>query len=204
MVMVPASSFRSSGAVYARNSWNAVQRHGATVYQQLRTYLGAHPPLIQGLYYVLLGLWPVLDVDSFMKATGHKVDYWLVQKVGLLLVAIGCTLCLAAYRREKSPEIQLLAVASAVLQAGADLLFVIGGAISLIYLVDAVIQLGILCLWLHAWFVDNVLLQSAGTVASPGAVPANGQTVPSGPAPGANGPVPASSGFVVPGTPRPS
>jgi hypothetical protein len=176
MAAIPDNThYRTAGAVYARDAWNAMQRHGTTAFQQAQTFAVAHPSLIQGLYYIMIGLWPVLGLDSFLAATGHKHDFWLAQKMGLLLVAVGCTLCLASYRRARSPEIMLLAVASAVLLGGAGLIFVIAGTISLIYLLDAVIQLSILGLWLHAWYVENIVTQSTATppaatsaVASPG------------------------------------
>src|SRR5262249_19073178 len=122
-----ASRFRSTGTAYARDTWNAVQRHGGSVWQQTRDFLTNQPALVQGLYYLLIGLWPVLAAESFVRATGHKLDFWLAQRMGLLLVVIGATLCLASYRREKSPEVLLIAVGSAVVMAGTGLLFVLGG-----------------------------------------------------------------------------
>jgi hypothetical protein len=187
---IDPNRYRTAGAGYARDAWHAVQQHGTSAWQQVRAFLVTHPPLIQGLYYVLVGLWPLLALDSFMQATGHKVDFWLAQKVGLLLVVIGSTLCLAAYRRAKSPEILLLGVASSTMLAGASLLFVLTGTISLIYLLDAAVEVGLLGLWLHAWYVENVVYQSADTpAAATPAVPANGQAVVAG---GAVAPPPPS------------
>ena len=32
--------------------------------------------LIQGVYYALTGIWPVVHIGSFMKVTGPKRDLW--------------------------------------------------------------------------------------------------------------------------------
>jgi hypothetical protein len=178
---------RTTGTVYARDTWNAVQRHGGSAWQQTRDFLTNHPALVQGLYYLLIGLWPVLAAESFVRATGHKLDFWLAQRMGLLLVVIGATLCLASYRREKSPEVLLIAVGSAIVMAGTGLLFVLGGTVSWVYLLDTAAELGILFLWLHVWYVENVVNKrptaSAGTPA---------------PTPAANHPAPAAAGPAVP------
>ncbi|VTR52312.1 Uncharacterised protein [Sphingobacterium thalpophilum] len=44
---------------------------------------------IQGIYYCLTGIWPVIHISSFMAVTGPKTDLWLVKMVGLLSLAIG-------------------------------------------------------------------------------------------------------------------
>jgi len=47
--------------------------------------LGAHtkyePNYLQGLYWLVTGLWGLIDVHSFMKVTGPKTDIWLVKTV---------------------------------------------------------------------------------------------------------------------------
>ena len=37
---------------------------------------------IQGVYFALTGIWPLLDLSSFQWVTGPKQDLWLVQTVG--------------------------------------------------------------------------------------------------------------------------
>jgi hypothetical protein len=168
--------YRTAGATYARDAWDTMHRHGASAWQRTRTFVGAHPAVVQGVYFVLTGLWPVLALDSFLKVTGHRADYWLSQKMGLLLVVLGATLCLAAYRRAKSPEVLLLAVASATVLAGADLLFFFAGTLSWVYLIDAAVQLIILALWLHNWYVENVLTRpsAAAPAAAASSAPPSG------------------------------
>ena len=53
----------------------------------------------QGAYYVLSGLWAVVDRRGFETVTGRKTDYWLVRTVGLLAAAIGASLLTGSSRR---------------------------------------------------------------------------------------------------------
>jgi hypothetical protein len=77
--------------------------------------------------------------------TGPKTDDWLVRTVGLLALAIGVTLCVAARRhREQEPESVVLAAASAFAFGAIDLWYGLAGRIAPIYLVDAAGQVAIL------------------------------------------------------------
>jgi hypothetical protein len=42
--------------------------------------------LFQGSYYLITGLWAILDIKSFMTITGPKCDVWLVKMLGLSFV----------------------------------------------------------------------------------------------------------------------
>lgn len=87
----------------------------------------------------------MIHVPSFEALTGPKTDDWLVHMVGLLAVAIGGTLGVAAGRNHiRSLEVIVLAVAGAVAFAGIDLWYGLSGRISPIYLADAAIQLGLI------------------------------------------------------------
>jgi hypothetical protein len=44
---------------------------------------------MQGAYYLVSGLWPLLHFTSFEAFTGRKRDRWLVRTVGLLTCGIG-------------------------------------------------------------------------------------------------------------------
>ncbi len=50
----------------------------------------------QGAYYLLTGVWPLINMDSFERVTGAKTDKWLVKTVGVLVAAIGGSLMVAA------------------------------------------------------------------------------------------------------------
>ena len=69
---------------------------------------------LQGLYYLVTGLWPLIHLASFEAVTGPKTDDWLVKMVGLLAAAIGAALLTAARQSSRgSSEILVLAVGSA-------------------------------------------------------------------------------------------
>jgi hypothetical protein len=102
---------------------------------------------VQGWFYLLTGLWAIVDVDSFQRVTGPKTDVWLVKTVGVLVIVIGASLLTAARERRYDASIVLLAVGSALGLAGIDLVYALGGRISPIYLLDAAAELLLAVLW---------------------------------------------------------
>ena len=107
--------------------------------------------LLQGVFYLATGVWPLLDIVSFQIVTGPKTDLWLVRTVGVLVAVIGVVLLAAARRRRVTEEIVLLAAGSALGLAAIDLVYALSGRISAVYLADAVAELGLAALWLLAW-----------------------------------------------------
>jgi hypothetical protein len=101
----------------------------------------------QGWYYVVTGVWPILDMDSFVLVTGPKVDLWLVRTVGVLVTVIGATLLVAVRQRRVDAPIVLLAVGSALGLASIDIVYVLVGRIPPIYLLDAAAELALVALW---------------------------------------------------------
>src|SRR5687767_8602452 len=97
---------------------------------RFRGYLAA----AQGVYFVLTGLWSLVSIETFMLVTGHKTDIWLVKTVGVLVLAIGSTLLLAARRGAVSTEIRFLAISCAAVLAIIECVYVFLGTISPIYL----------------------------------------------------------------------
>ncbi len=102
----------------------------------------------QGVFYVLTGLWAILDLDSFEAVTGPKTDDWLVKTVGALVTVIGGVLLAAARRRSLGPEVVLLAAGSALALAAIDVIYVAAGTIAPIYLLDAVAEVAIAVAWM--------------------------------------------------------
>ena len=99
----------------------------------------------QSGYYGVTGIWPILHLRSFEAITGPKVDDWLVHMVGLLAAAIGLVLGAATLRnRVRSPDVVLLAIASAAAFASIDIWYGVTGRISSIYLADACMQIGLI------------------------------------------------------------
>jgi hypothetical protein len=100
---------------------------------------------VQGGYYLVTGLWPLVHLASFEAITGPKVDDWLVRMVGLLATVIGATL-LAAARGTRTREIYVLSIGSAFAFAAIDIWYALQGRISPVYLADAAVELGIVAL----------------------------------------------------------
>jgi hypothetical protein len=107
--------------------------------------------LIQGLFYLATGVWPLIDSVSFQVVTGPKTDVWLVHTVGVLVAVVGAVLIAAARFRRISPEIVMLAAGCALGLAAIDLRYALGGRISAVYLADAVVEIGLALLWWIGW-----------------------------------------------------
>lgn len=103
--------------------------------------------LVQGVYYVLTGVWALVDLDTFMAVTGPKTDLWLVKTVGALVTVIGGVLLTAGRRRRVTRDVLLLGIGSAFSFATIDLVYVLAGQISKIYLLDAVAEVGLVAAW---------------------------------------------------------
>src|SRR3954466_388311 len=112
---------------------------------------------IQGIYFLVTGLWPLLSIETFQLVTGRKTDHlvtgregdhWLVNTVGVLVIAIGITLLFAAWRGRFTAEVVILGVAGAIGLIGIDVVYVARGTISAVYLVDAVVEAGLTAAWL--------------------------------------------------------
>jgi hypothetical protein len=111
---------------------------------------------LQGFYFLVTGVWPLVSIETFQQVTGRKTDnwtgsqadHWLVMTVGVLITAIGLALLGAAIRKSRSLEAALLAVASAVGLAAIDLIYVSRGVIAPVYLADAGLEVLLLVAWL--------------------------------------------------------
>lgn len=106
---------------------------------------------LQGIFYLITGLWPLVHMASFVALTGPKVDLWLVKTVGILIVVVEAVLLLGARRRTIGPELTLLAVGSAGSLAAVDLIYALADRISDVYLLDAVAEIALVVLWGIAW-----------------------------------------------------
>jgi len=106
---------------------------------------------IQSVWYMLTGLWSLVDIHSFMAVTGPKVDLWLVRTVGALVIVIGAVLGAAALRRRLGLNEMMLGAGAALALAVVEIGHAAIGVISPIYLLDAVIQLMLLGLWFAGW-----------------------------------------------------
>jgi len=104
--------------------------------------------LVQGLYYLATGLWPILDISSFQAVTGPKYETWLVQTVGVIIAVVGLTLLIAARKQRAGASTAVLGIGYAIVLAGVDITFVARRDIPPIYLLDAVAELGLVAWWI--------------------------------------------------------
>ena len=103
--------------------------------------------LIQGIYFFVFGIWPIISMSTFLKITGPKTDLWLVKTVGLILAVIGVVLILAQVNAEINTSIILLAIGSALSLVLVEFVYVAKRVISPIYLGDAVVELILIGWW---------------------------------------------------------
>lgn len=127
---------------------------------------------VQGLYYLVTGLWPLISIETFQMVTGRKTDHlvtgresdhWLVMTVAVLIVAVAITLLLSAFRRRQPMEVAVLALTSAIGLTAIDVIYVSRGTIAPIYLADAVLEVILIALWI---LVLSRQSRSAGWAAS--------------------------------------
>ena len=102
---------------------------------------------IQGSYFVLMGLWPLLSIVTFQHITGPKTDLWLVKTVGVLLIMVGAVLILAAYRRRIDLEMAVLGIGTALALITIEIIYVFSGLISAVYLGDTLIEIFLIIGW---------------------------------------------------------
>lgn len=106
--------------------------------------------LVQGIYFFVTGIWPILSINTFQKVTGPKTDLWLVKTVGIILATIGAVLIFAQVNAEINSSIILLAIGSARSLAIVEFVYGAKRVISPIYLADAIIELILIAWWVLA------------------------------------------------------
>lgn len=109
--------------------------------------------LLQGVYYTITGLWPLVSMETFLAVTGPKTDLWLVRTVSMLITTIGLALLLAAKRNEVNASVTALAVGSAASLAWVDAYYALTGVIWPVYLLDTFPEVALIVGWIFAhWF----------------------------------------------------
>lgn len=103
--------------------------------------------LLQGFYFLLTGVWPLLSMRTFEAVTGEKHDKWLVKTVGVLVVVMGLVMLSGIRDGWASPAVYLLAVGGALGQGAIDVWYVLRRVIPPIYLADAVLETIFVAAW---------------------------------------------------------
>jgi len=105
---------------------------------------------VQGIYFLLTGLWPFLHLESFLWVTGPKTDIWLLKTVAVLITVIGLTIIIAASRKEVNFTIAFLAMSSAIGLMAVDIYYAVNDVIWDVYLLDAVAEGLLILTWFYA------------------------------------------------------
>jgi hypothetical protein len=106
-----------------------------------------HVGELQGAYFLVTGIWPLVSRRTFEGVTGPKDDFWLAQTVGVLVSCIGGVLLIAERRKSLTPELEALGASSAAALALVDLVFVLRGRIRRTYLLDAALETALAAGW---------------------------------------------------------
>lgn len=109
--------------------------------------------LIQGIYFLVTGIWPLISMRTFLAVTGPKTDLWLVKTVGLILAVIGAVLMYAQMTATVNPPVVFLAIGAAASLALVEIIYVIKKVISPIYLGDAFVEIVLMIWWSVALLV---------------------------------------------------
>ncbi len=110
----------------------------------------------QGFYYIITGLWPIVHMPSFLAVTGLKIDLWLVETVAVLVLVIGIGLLIAARRSQISFPLSIIAAGSAFGLSCIDVIYVWQGEISVVYLLDAILEIILLVMWITYIFKSRL------------------------------------------------
>ncbi len=117
------------------------------------TSLIIYTSIVQGFFYFITGIWPIISMRTFQRVTGPKTDNWLVNTVGVLVMVIGAVLILAGIRENVTPEIFVLASGSAAGLAAIDIIYVTRKRISSVYLLDAFVELILVIIWMYTYSI---------------------------------------------------
>jgi hypothetical protein len=103
--------------------------------------------LVQGIYWLVTGVWGLVDIVSFMKVTGPKTDVWLVKTVSVLIIVISLSLLSSVRGRGDKMPVILLAITSCIGLAGIDFHYALNNIISKVYLLDGAVQVLLVVAW---------------------------------------------------------
>lgn len=105
---------------------------------------------VQAVYFLITGIWPIVNIRSFLAVTGPKIDIWLVKTVGALITGVGAALATAAWNHRINIEIVVLAIGSAASLGVVDVVYARKRIIAPIYLLDAVAEAVLVVAWVLA------------------------------------------------------
>jgi len=104
---------------------------------------------VQGLYILLTALWALIDMNSFMAASGPKTDIWLVKTVSVILVAVALCLLANLLFPGNTLPVMVLAAANCIGLAAIDFYYALKGVIAPIYMLDGAAEIIFLLCWIY-------------------------------------------------------
>jgi NAD(P)-dependent dehydrogenase (short-subunit alcohol dehydrogenase family) len=109
--------------------------------------------LLQGAYYLITGLLPIVSMRSFEKTLGERQEDWLMKTHSAVMAALGGILIWAGLRKSKSPEIPAMGAAAAATLAVPETYYMARKRIQRNFLLDVAPQLAFIGLW--AWALSR-------------------------------------------------
>lgn len=106
-------------------------------------------PFVQGMYFLITAVWPLIDMTSFMAVTGPKVDQWLVRTVSMLLIPYTYICFWVAFHSEAVSKLLITVMTLTGLGlALVELIHYMNGTIKWVYAADAILQIIFVIWWL--------------------------------------------------------
>jgi len=105
---------------------------------------------VQGLYYLITGVWPVLGIEPFTAAAGPGQGIGLAPLSAALTCVIGLSLVVAATGAQVALPTWVLSLGSTVVLASLNLLFTVTGDLPARYLLEAALEFLLLALLLRS------------------------------------------------------
>lgn len=98
---------------------------------------------VQGIYYIVTGLWPLLHMSSFEAVTGRKTDKWLVKTSGLMIAGVGLSLLLI-----DTEAARVLGLTIATIVAATEAYYSLKGTLSIVYFIESLIEFVFILIWI--------------------------------------------------------
>jgi hypothetical protein len=108
---------------------------------------------IQGIYILLTAVWPLIDMESFLKISGPKTDIWLVKTVAVLLIPIAILFISTIFFSSHPLPVLLVGIATSAGLASIELYYTANHTIKWVYAVDGILQICFFLLWGYLLFL---------------------------------------------------
>lgn len=115
----------------------------------------ARAALAHGVWFLAIGLWPLVHPASFLVGIGTATDPWPLRAAALLAAAIGLVLLVARRRHRISQELMLLGLVTALGLAGIEFAAASSRRLAALHVGDGVVQVALAGAWALALARDH-------------------------------------------------